>query len=140
MLPPLNENGDLPPGVHVATWPEIEHRFGTGTEARLRAFATLRRLCALARNTGALRTLYAFGSFVSATPEPRDIDVVLIMKRDFRLEDCPLESRTLFSHSAAEARYGATVFWMREGALPEGLMRAWQIKRDGTLRGILEVA
>jgi hypothetical protein len=29
---------------------------------------------------------------------------------------------------------------MREGAMPEELLRAWQVKRDGTLRGILEVA
>jgi hypothetical protein len=62
------------------------------------------------------------------------------MDQQFRLEDCPRESRTLFSHADADARYGASVFWLREGAMPEELLRAWQMKRDGTLRGILEVA
>jgi hypothetical protein len=140
MLPLLNANGDLPPGVHVAGWKEIEQRFGMGTEARIRTLATLKRLHQLAVHTGALRNFYVFGSFVSSASEPRDIDIVLVMSRDFRLEDCPWESRALFSHLAAEARFGATIFWFREEAMPKQLLRAWQLKRDGTLRGILEVA
>lgn len=65
------------------------------------------------------------------------------MSADFRTEDCPRESWTLFSHSDAEARYGASVFWLREGMLPESLMSAffetWQTKRDGAKRGIVEI-
>jgi len=84
-----------------------------------------------------------FGSFVSAAPEPRDVDLALVMAGDFRLEDCPRECRTLFLHADAEARYGASVFWLREGMLPEALMRdfldTWQTKRDGTKRGIVEI-
>lgn len=140
MLPPLNEHGDLPAGVHVADWTEVQQRFGTGSKVRLHAFETLKRLHELATATGALRTFYVFGSFVSTTPEPRDVDVVLVMSRDFRLEDCPPQSRALFSHLAAQVRFGATIFWFREETMPQDLMRAWQVKRDGTLRGILEVA
>jgi hypothetical protein len=140
MLPPLNENGDLPPGVHIAGWREIEQRFGRGSEARIRALATLKRLHELAVLSGALRNFYVFGSFISAIAEPRDVDVLLVMARDFRIEHCPLNSRPLFSHLQAEARYGASVFWFREGTMPEELLRAWQLRRDGTLRGILEVA
>ena len=144
MLPPLNKNGDLPPGVHAAGWPEIGQRFGTGSNARQRALATLKHLHELAIRTGALRHFYVFGSFVSATTDPRDVDVILIMRGDFRFENCPRESRTLFSHADAEARYGASVFWLREGMLPgdatSEFMRVWQTKRDGTVRGILEVA
>jgi hypothetical protein len=139
MLPPLNEHGDLPAGVHVTDWVEMEQRFGTGSKVRVHAFAALKRLHQLATGTGALRTFYVFGSFVSTTPEPRDVDVVLVMSRDFKLEDCPPQWRSLFSHLAAQARFGATIFWFREGAMPQELMRAWQMKRDGTLRGILEV-
>jgi hypothetical protein len=144
VLPLLNQSGDLPPGVHVAGWREIEQRFGTGSSARVRALATLRHLHELAIRTGSLRNFYVFGSFVSAVPEPRDVDVVLVMSSAFRLENCPQESRSLFSHAGAEAWYGASVFWLREEMLPDAAMReflrAWQIKRDGTLRGILEVA
>ena len=144
MLPPLDASGDLPAGVHAAGWTEIGERFGKGSEARVRALAKLKHLHELAARTGMLKSFYVFGSFVSAAPEPRDVDVVLVMAGDFRMEACPRESRTLFSHADAEARYGASVFWLRQGMLPEAAMReflhVWQTKRDGTVRGILEVA
>jgi len=54
---------------------------------------------------------------------PRDVDVVLIMDADFRLEHASSESRTLFSHADAEAPFGASVFWIRAGVLDEGEMR-----------------
>ncbi len=140
MLPPLDEKGDLPPGVHAAGWGEIEQRFGTLTQARVRAFAMLKRVHELARRTGSLRNFYVFGSFVSSTPEPRDVDVLLVMARDFRIEECASESQSVFFHLQAESRYGASVFWFREGPPSNRFLRAWQVKRDGTLRGILEVA
>lgn len=97
----------------------------------------------LAIRTGCLARFLVFGSFVSDVREPRDVDVVLVMTEDFRLEDAGRESRTLFSHPDAGARFGATVFWVRQGMLPEDGMRefleTWQAKRDGTLRGMLEV-
>ncbi len=69
--------------------------------------------------------------------------VILVMAADFRLEDASRESRTLFSHPDAEARYGASVFWVRDGMLSVKLMRdfleTWQTKRDGTERGIVEI-
>ena len=84
-----------------------------------------------------------FGSFVSPAADPRDIDVALVMTADFKFEDAPRESRTLFSHAEAQARFGASVFWLREGMLPDDMMRmfleTWQTKRDGTKRGILEI-
>ncbi len=144
MLPPPDANADLPPGVHAAGWSEIEERFGKGSAARVRALATLRHLHELAVRTACLRNFHVFGSFVSGVPEPRDVDVVLVMNAGFRLEECPQESRSLFSHAEAEARYGASIFWLRGERGSEAAMRdfllGWQIKRDGTLRGILEVA
>jgi len=84
-----------------------------------------------------------FGSFVSSTADPRDVDVVLVMAADFKLEESPRECRTVFSHADAQARYEASVFWLREGMLSDTLMRefldAWQIKRDGLKRGKVEV-
>jgi hypothetical protein len=143
MLPPLNERGDLPPGIHPATWPEIAARFGQGTEARVRALAKLRYLYELAVRTGKLGRFLVFGSFVSNAANPRDLDVVLVMSADFKLEEAPRESQTLFSHPDAEARFGASVFWLRERMLSEELMQefldTWQTKRDGTKRGLLEI-
>ena len=143
MLPPFNSDGDLPAGIHAADWSDVEQRFGKNPEVRVRAYAKLRHLHELANCTGALLRFLVFGSFVSTAAAPRDVDVILVMAADFRLEDAPRESRTLLSHPDAEARYGASVFWVREGMLPEELMRdfleTWQTKRDGTKRGIVEI-
>jgi len=106
--------------------------------------ATIRHLHQLAVRTGAPRSFCVFGSFVSTEPTPRDVDVILVMRHDFRVEHCPREALTVFTHADAQARFGASVFWLREGMLDEHAMRefflVWQTKRDGTLRGILEVA
>lgn len=143
MLRPFNQSGDLPAGIHTASWQEIAESFGKGSETRVRALAKLRHLHELAARTGRLSRLLVFGSFVSKADNPRDIDVVLIMKADFKLEEAPRECQTLFSHPDAEARFGASVFWVREGMLPGDLMlefmETWQTKRDGTKRGILEI-
>lgn len=59
------------------------------------------------------------------------------------LQPSPRESQTLFSHSDADARYGASIFWLRQGMLPDSLLEEfferWQTNRDGTKRGIVEV-
>ena len=143
MLPALNPAGELPPGVHRATWSEVLEQFGRGTAARVRAATALARVVDVARSTGKLRRLYIFGSFVSASRNPRDVDVGLIMEDDFQEESCPPECRLLFAHSDADAVYGASVFWVREGLLPEGLydvlVSGWQTKRDESKRGIVEL-
>jgi len=49
----------------------------------------------------------------------------------------------LFDHAIAQARYGASIFWARPSAILleplEEFIAAWQVKRDGSLRGILDV-
>ena len=53
------------------------------------------------------------------------------------------EAHLLFSHHAtAQARFGASVFWLRRTAALNGEEKAledWQIKRDGGKRGIVEI-
>ena len=143
MLPPLNENGDLPVGIHPTDWAQLGQQFGTGSDARVRALAKARLLYQLAERTGKMVRFLIFGSFVSAALEPRDVDIILVMAADFKLEEASRECQTLFSHADADARYGASIFWLREGMLPASLEQkffdAWQTKRDGTKRGIVEV-
>jgi len=142
VLPPFNERGDLPAGVHAAAWDELAERFGVGAvrQARLR---TLRHLHLLVAATGHLERFLVFGSFVTSKDEPGDVDVVLVMGEGFVLEEAPRASRTVFSHAEADARFGASVFWVRRGILPDDEMSAfvdfWQTRRDGMKRGIVEV-
>lgn len=143
MLPPFNDKSDLPPRIHLSSMEEIANRLGAGSDARRRLLAKLQYLLELAERTGKLSRLLIFGSFVSNTESPRDIDIVLFMQSDFKLEDAPRECQTLFSHADAEARFGASIFWLRDGMLSEEMaeefLDTWQTKRDGTKRGIVEV-
>jgi len=142
-LPPINPDGELPPGIHGGSWAEIKSRFGTNSPYRERAFAKLQLLHSLASRTGHLRRFLIFGSFVSGIPAPRDIDLVLVMSAEFTLEDAPRETQTLFAHADADARFGASIFWLREGALPDELfaefLETWQVTRDGRRRGMVEI-
>src|SRR6266571_4926783 len=112
-LPEFNTSGDLPAGVHKATWDEVLRRFGADVGQRALCTRRLSHINALARRTGFLARMILFGSYVTAKSEPNDIDILLIMDNAFRLEDCPLESRGIFEHALAQARYGASIFWMR---------------------------
>ena len=52
------------------------------------------------------------------------------------------ETRLLFDHAAAQAVFGASVFWLRRLAAWEGEATAieyWQVKRSGDRRGIIEI-
>ena len=134
MLPPFNELGDLPAGIHQATLAEMEDRFGR-SEVRQPLFRMLRRLFRLASRTGHLERFLVFGSFVTRKEMPGDLDIVLVMAQAFVLEEAPRESRALFSHADADALFGASVFWIRRGILPDhelaGFLDFWQTRRDG---------
>jgi GH25 family lysozyme M1 (1,4-beta-N-acetylmuramidase) len=52
------------------------------------------------------------------------------------------EAPLLFDHGAAQAHFGASVFWLRRlAAWPNepAAVEFWQVKRDGGRRGIVEV-
>jgi len=96
----------------------------------------------LAATTGHAKRFVVFGSFVTAKFEPNDVDVFLIMGDTFDLAQVSGEARLIFDHAAAQAHFGASVFWPRGlAALPneEEAIASWQFKRDGTRRGIVEV-
>src|SRR5437868_1456583 len=82
-IPPFRADGYLPEGLHIATEAEISFRFGTSTRRRRRLVLRLRRWLELARQTGGRRFLLD-GSFVTAKPEPEDIDAVVLLSADFQ--------------------------------------------------------
>jgi hypothetical protein len=117
-LPPFNEEGDLPPGVHRATLPEVVERFGHGSVQRTAVAARLDRLYQLAASTGKLARFVVFGSFVTDNTQPNDVDVVLLMDDSFDLGSVTGEAAIVFQHMEADTRLGASVFWTRRsGAL-----------------------
>jgi hypothetical protein len=75
-IPPLQDDGLLLPGLYLADINEIEERFGQSTPQRQMLFERLRMFVDMARHCGALR-MFVNGSFVTAKPEPSDVDVVI---------------------------------------------------------------
>jgi len=142
-LPNFNNKGELPDGVHQATIEEVISRFGTGTPQREDVTTRLQRIYQLAKSTGKLERLVIFGSYITTKLNPKDVDVVLVFYDDFDLTACDEETRKLFDHGKAEDEFGASVFWIRPSMLIletlDQFIAYWQIKRDRTLRGIVEV-
>jgi hypothetical protein len=60
-LPALLPNGFLPPGIHVATLPDIIAQFGIGNPRRQELGTRLQELLRVARSTGALRLAFMLG-------------------------------------------------------------------------------
>jgi hypothetical protein len=71
------------------------------------------------------------------------VDVILVMADDFDPAGRDEETRALFDHRLAQDRFGASVFWLTSGSLiletMDGFLGHWQIKRDRTQRGIVEI-
>lgn len=82
MIPPFDDNGYLPPGVHPATLDEIKGRFGSESELRRVQMESLKWLVELARRTGVIR-LVINGSFTTDLLEPNDVDCVLLIEDGF---------------------------------------------------------
>jgi hypothetical protein len=78
MIPALEDEGYLPPGIHPASIEEIDARFGQESEMRRVQMESLIWLVDLARRAGALR-IVVNGSFVTDKLEPNDVDCVLLI-------------------------------------------------------------
>ena len=140
--PDYNENGDLPPGIHQATLAEVMEHFGQSNFQRQVMAQRLARIYDLAQNTGQVARFIVYGSFITAKPFPNDVDIFLLMEDTFDSNQLSGESSVVFDHMACQNYEGASVFWIRKVAAIGGEQAAaefWQTKRDGTLRGIVEV-
>ena len=91
MVPPLDEDGFLPPGVHRCTLGELKDRFGTGSSERTEQFEELKRYVELAESLGVKR-IAIDGSFVSAVLAPEDVDIIVLMSDRYDSNSMLLES------------------------------------------------
>lgn len=140
--PSFNEAGDLPAEILKATLAEVLAKFGGGTAQRRAVGMRLARIHKLATATGHVRRFVVYGSFVTTKPEPNDVDVFLVMEDDFDFSAVAPEMLLVFDHMTAHNALGASVFWVRRLAALGGedsAVRDWMHKRDGSLRGVVEV-
>ena len=141
-IPAFESNGDLPVGLHQATLDEVLVRFGKGTFQREAVTRTLLHIHSIALAIGELERFIIYGSYITAKPNPRDVDVFLVMKEGFTTTVLNDEAKLIFRHAEAEEKLGASIFWVTHGrsfATIDFLIEGWQTTRDETFRGIVEV-
>lgn len=141
-IPDFESNSNLPIGLHQATLDEVLTRFGTGTWQRQEVTQRLIHIYTVAKATGLLERFIIYGSYITAKPNPRDVDVFLVMQEGFTTGILSAEAKLIFLHAEAEDKLGASIFWVTRGrsfATIDFLIEGWQTTRDETFRGIMEV-
>ncbi len=140
--PEFDNKGDLPIGIYQATLTEILQHFGTKSVQRILLGRRLERIYMLVNSTGKVARFIVFGSFVTAKPTPGDIDIFLLMEDSFDADQVHGEAALIFDHQDAQDVLGASVFWIRKLAAfssEQETVEYWQMRRDNTRRGIVEV-
>ena len=121
----------------------LTSRFGVSTPQRHALTSRLIGIYELAQATEKLERFIVFGSYITSKPVPNDVDIVLVMRDDFNVLACDNDTKKLFDHVEAQAEFRASVFWIRPSLLflitTDEFIVEWQIKRDRTRRGIVEV-
>ena len=140
--PEFDNNGNLPVGIYQATLTEVLQHFGTGTVQRRLVGQRLERIYTLACGTGQVVKFAVFGSFVTAKPDPEDVDIFMLMENSFDAHQVRGEAAIIFDHLTVQNGEGASVFWIRQLAAIGGEQEAlehWQTTRENTRCGIVEV-
>jgi hypothetical protein len=141
MIPESDERGELPPGIHRASWDEIVTRYAINTrrsellDGLLHALRSLRAAgCTIA---------YLDGSFVSVKEHPGDFDACWESTGvdPARLDDELLDFSN--ARAAQKARYGGELFPVEASAEPAGTTFLDCFQRDresGAPKGIISIA
>ena len=139
MIPPFDERGNLPPGIHKANWDEVEARLG-GTPWRNFLLLGLRE--ALESLQGAkCRTVYIDGSFVTTNAAPDDFDACWESDAvDFAALD-PVLLDFSKGRRAQKERFGGELFPADVAAEPAGIsiLDFFQRDRASQPKGIVEI-
>jgi hypothetical protein len=140
VIPSFDERGNLPPGVHSATWEEIVERYAT-TERRAELLDGLHEAVASLRAAGCAR-VYLDGSFVTDKEAPRDFDACWeVSGVDAGLLD-PVLLDFKDRRAAQKARYGGELFPAQGAAEPVGTVFLDYFQRDrdtGEPKGIIAI-
>jgi hypothetical protein len=91
VLPPFDDVGHLPPGIHRSS---LAERFGSGSDEREAQIQEPQTFLDAARAAGVRRVLVN-GSFVTGKLSPNDVDVVYLPGPDYPHGTRPLDDEEL---------------------------------------------
>ena len=141
-FPDFDENGDLPVGIYKATLQEVLEHFGQGSLQRRLVARRLEKIYLSAKATDKVLRFVVYGSFVTAKENPNDVDIFMLMEDEFDPDEVSGKSRLVFKHLTTQKYEGASVFWAAKSGIigdADDFIAGWQIKRDSSRRGIVEV-
>ena len=117
-------------------------RLASGSARRKWLGERLKEILTLAKSTRKIEHVFVWGSFVTAKESPNDLDILLVMSKDFHLEAVPEESKHLFDYVRARVRFNADIFWSKV-SIGERTLSLWletyQLTKDFRRRSIVEV-
>ena len=140
MLPAFARNGNLPPGIHWATWEELADRFGWSPHRR-QLLKGLRRALRLLHDAGCT-VVYVDGSFVTTKETPADFDACWDVEGVDPDRLAPIFFDFSNSRAAQKTRFGGEFF---PAQLPEGVtgrtfLAFFQTdRRTGRRKGIVAI-
>ena len=137
MIPPYDDNGNLPSGIHFASWSEIVCRFGFNKHRR-RLLRGLDRALRSLINAGC-EVVYIDGSFVTAKEDPLDFDCC--WEVDSVSLDLLAEALTDFTtnQAAQKQKFGGELFPLLPTLTGEQTILEWfqMDKHTGKAKGIV---
>lgn len=141
MIPELTEEGVLPPGIHEASWDELEATYGYSLHRR-RLLQGLRRAAKSLAQAGC-RTLYIDGSFTTSKQVPGDFDACWDAGGvDPNLVDPVLLDFTNL-RAAQKAKFGGELFVAQHPAVSPPrfsiFLDFFQQTKDGVPKGIIAI-
>ena len=145
MIPPFNENGWLPDGIHDCTLQEAAERFAAfqSSDRRPQLWARFTEFMREAKACQLIEAVLVGGSFVTAEPDPRDIDLVLVVaaSHDFSADLSPAQYN-LLAQRRVHRRFGFDIVVAKNGSgsFEEAIAFFQQVKqRPGMKKGILRI-
>lgn len=132
MIPPLQANGTLPPGIHSATIDEVFVAFPAINEQRKILNESLQCAVDELRQFDQTLTIYIDGSYITSKLEPNDVDLLIITAQHdtqtilaYLDQVCPVEAVSLGVYVEPQA--------------PNFMLNFFTTTRAGQAKGIIEL-
>ena len=144
-IPPLNEQGWLPEGIHDCTIEEAAARFGgfQRSDRRPQLWARFVEFVREAQADGLINAIIVDGSFVTAEPLPHDIDLVLVLSAQQDLSgDLSPAHYNVLSQRRVRQRFGFDIVVATDEheTLAQAVAFFEQVRqRPGAKKGLLRI-
>jgi hypothetical protein len=149
-IPPLNQEGLLPPSVHDGTLEEVAEWFGRDQwvgdrmrPCRSKLCRTLEVYLAELGREGLAVAVIVDGSFVTGEPEPHDVDLLVVLPadHDFGRDLRPFEYNLLSSRRVKAAyQFDAIVVSENSAAYAQWVEFFSRVRhRPGAIKGLVRL-